>query len=65
MNDLKTFLTFYVNQPDANWDGSHVTVKNPADDTAESLGGQDIATVPPVRDPRRRGCGIAKSAWLL
>lgn len=37
MSDLKTFLTFYVSEPDPNWDGSYVTVKDPADKTVESL----------------------------
>ena len=37
MNDYKVFLTFYVYQPDPNWDGTYVTVKNPADGSVESL----------------------------
>jgi len=29
-NDYRTFLTFYVNQPDPDWDGTYVNVINPA-----------------------------------
>jgi hypothetical protein len=29
-NDNQTFLTFYVNEPDPNWDGTYVKVVNPA-----------------------------------
>jgi hypothetical protein len=36
-NDYKTFLTFYVCEPDPNWDGSDVTVKDPGDGSVESL----------------------------
>jgi hypothetical protein len=36
-NDYKTFLTFYVNEPDPNWDGTYVTVKDPRDGSVESL----------------------------
>ncbi len=37
VNDHKTFLIFLVNRPDPNWDGSYVTLKNPADQATESL----------------------------
>lgn len=36
-SDHKVFLTFYVNVPDPNWDGTYVTVKDPGDGTNESL----------------------------
>ncbi len=36
-NDYKTFLTFYVREPDPNWDGSYVTVKDPGDGSVETL----------------------------
>src|SRR5437868_4549123 len=36
-NDYKTFLTFYVREPDPDWDGSYVTVKDPGDGAVESL----------------------------
>ena len=36
-NDYKTFLTFYVHEPDPDWDGSYVTVKDPGDGSVESL----------------------------
>ena len=36
-NDYKTFLTFYIREPDPDWDGSYVTVKNPGDGSVESL----------------------------
>lgn len=29
-SDYRTFLTFYVNEPDPNWDGTYVKVVNPA-----------------------------------
>ena len=36
-NDHKIFLIFYVSENDTNWDGTYVTVKNPADGLVESL----------------------------
>jgi len=36
-NGRQTFLTFYVHQPDPNWDGSYVTIKSPSDGTDELL----------------------------
>ena len=36
-NDYKTFLTFYVREPDPDWDGSYVIVKDPGDGSVESL----------------------------
>ena len=36
-NDYKTFLTFYVREPDPDWDGSYVTVKDPGDRSVETL----------------------------
>ena len=36
-NDYKTFLTFYVREPDPDWDGSYVIVKDPGDESVESL----------------------------
>lgn len=36
-NDYKAFLTFYVNEPDPNWDGTYVTVKDPGTGEQESL----------------------------
>ena len=36
-NDYKTFLTFYIREPDPDWDGSYVTVRNPGDGSVESL----------------------------
>jgi hypothetical protein len=36
-NDSKTFLTFYLSEPDPNWDGTYVTVKNPRDGSVEAL----------------------------
>ena len=36
-NDYKTFLTFYIREPDPDWDGSYVTVKDPGDGSVESL----------------------------
>ncbi len=36
-NDHKTFLTFYVREPDPDWDGSYVIVKDPGDGSVESL----------------------------
>jgi hypothetical protein len=37
MNDHRTFLTFYINVPDPNWDGTYVTIKSPAASGVESL----------------------------
>lgn len=36
-SDYKTFLTFYVREPDPAWDGSYVTVKDPGDGSVQSL----------------------------
>ncbi len=36
-NDYRTYLTFYVRVPDPDWDGTYVTVKDPAADSAERL----------------------------
>jgi hypothetical protein len=36
-NDDKALLAFLVSEPDPNWDGSYVTVKSPADESAEPL----------------------------
>lgn len=36
-NDYRTFLTFYVNEPDPAWDGTYVTVKDPGDRSVQSL----------------------------
>ncbi len=36
-NDHRTFLAFLVRVPDPGWDGSYVTIKSPADTTAEPL----------------------------
>lgn len=36
-SDNKTFLTFYVDIPDPNWDGTYCTVKDPGDGKCESL----------------------------
>ncbi len=36
-NDHKTFLTFYVNVLDPDWDGSYATIKDPADGSVETL----------------------------
>jgi len=36
-NDDRTFLIFLVDRPDPNWDGTTLTVKNPADGRLESL----------------------------
>lgn len=36
-NDCKTFLTFYVHEPEPDWDGSYATVKDPGDGSVESL----------------------------
>lgn len=36
-SDDKTFLTFYIDIPDPNWDGTCVTVKDPGDGSIESL----------------------------
>ena len=36
-NDHKTFLTFYVREPDPDWDGSYVTVRDPGDGSVETL----------------------------
>lgn len=37
VNDHKAFLIFLVDQPDPQWDGTYVTIKNPADGAAEPL----------------------------
>lgn len=36
-NGRKTFLTFYVHEPDPAWDGTYVTVKRPGDGSVELL----------------------------
>lgn len=36
-NDYRTFLTFYVREPDPNWDGTYVKVVNPASTEPLSL----------------------------
>src|SRR5262249_28882577 len=36
-NDNRCFLTFYVHEPDPDWDGTYVTVKDPGDQSVESL----------------------------
>ena len=36
-NDYKTFLTFCVREPDPDWGGSYVTVKDPGDGSVETL----------------------------
>ena len=36
-SDSKAFLTFYVREPDHDWDGTCVTVKDPGDGSVESL----------------------------
>ena len=37
VNDYRAFLTFYVREPNPDWDGSYVTVKDPGDGSVESL----------------------------
>ena len=37
-NDHKTFILFLLRDVDPNWDGTYVTVKDPAEDSAQSLG---------------------------
>jgi hypothetical protein len=36
-NDYKSFLTFYVRDPDPGWDGRYATGKDPGDGSVESL----------------------------
>jgi hypothetical protein len=36
-NDNRTFLTFYVREPDPNWDGTNVTVVDPSSPSTASL----------------------------
>lgn len=36
-DDYRTFLLFYLSVPDPNWDGTYVTVKNPASEAVEHL----------------------------
>ncbi len=36
-NDYRTFLTFYIREPDPNWDGTYVKVVNPASTEPVSL----------------------------
>ncbi len=36
-DEHRTFIIFYVREIDPNWDGTYVTVKNPADGCVESL----------------------------
>jgi hypothetical protein len=37
MNDNRALLAFYLNEPDPNWDGSYVTVNDPASGALEPL----------------------------
>ncbi len=37
VNDHKAILIFLISQPDPDWDGSYVTIKNPSDDATEPL----------------------------
>lgn len=37
INDYRALLSFYVREPDPNWDGSYVTLKDPSDGSVESL----------------------------
>ena len=37
-NERKTFLLFLLREDDPNWDGSYITIKNPADHAAQGLG---------------------------
>ncbi len=37
-SEHKTIVTFYLKEVDPSWDGTYVTVKNPADDVVESIG---------------------------
>ena len=37
VNDYRTYLTFYVAEPDPNWDGRHVKVKDPGSGLTELL----------------------------
>jgi hypothetical protein len=36
-NDYRCFLAFFVYEADPNWDGTYATVKDPGDDSVESL----------------------------
>lgn len=36
-NDYRAFLTFYVNEPDPNWDGTYVKVVNPSSELEVAL----------------------------
>lgn len=37
MNDYRVLLSFYVREPDPDWDGTYVTIKDPNDNRKESL----------------------------
>lgn len=37
VNDYRALLAFLLSEPDPTWEGSHVTIKSPADDTPEPL----------------------------
>lgn len=37
MNDYKAYLTFYVDVPDPNWDGTHINVVDPSSNSIVSL----------------------------
>lgn len=36
-NDYKTFLTFYISEPDPNWDGTYVNIVDPSSSEPSSL----------------------------
>lgn len=36
-SDNQAFLTFYIHEPDSEWDGTYVTVKSPGEDAMELL----------------------------
>jgi hypothetical protein len=38
VNDNRALLAFLLSEPDPNWDGTYVAVKDPADDRPEPLG---------------------------
>jgi hypothetical protein len=38
VSDTRALLAFLVSEPDPGWDGSYVTVKNPASEQPEPLG---------------------------
>jgi hypothetical protein len=37
-NDYRTFLTFYINDPDQNWDGTYVKIVDAVQDAGERMG---------------------------